>query len=150
MNYFEYKVVPAPRRSKKTRGVSDPADLFSLTLTESINEHARAGWEYLRSESLETEIPGGWFSRSRKETVAVLVFRRHRETLGPRIETREAPQDNQYDGPPAAAEPRPFGDRLREVTSSRREPVLGNPPRPAPGGPSPLRPSPRIDSPDPE
>ena len=85
MTYFDYKVVPAPRRTKKVKGVKTPEELFALTLTEVINEHARQGWEYLRSESLTAETPGGWFRRTRSAEHTVLVFRQPRETLGPRL-----------------------------------------------------------------
>lgn len=155
MSFYDYKVVPAPRRSKKTKGVREPADLFALTLTEAINEHARAGWEYVRSESIATEIPGGFMRRAREHTVVVLVFRRHRESLGPRLESqhhaRPTPPEQILQEPTSEArnvEPRNFGDRMREVTPGRREPVIGSHGGPNPDPQSPLRPSPRIDAPD--
>ncbi len=152
MSFFDYKVVPAPRRSKKTKGVRDPADLFALTLTEAINEQARAGWEYVRSESIETEVPGGFLRRAREQTVVVLVFRRHRESLGPRLETSHSSRAAaaEYPEAPAASretEPRNFADRMREVTPGRREPVLA-PRAPGADSQSPLRPSPRIEAPE--
>ena len=41
MTYYDYKVVPAPKRARKVKGVSGAPDLFALTLTETINEIAR-------------------------------------------------------------------------------------------------------------
>ena len=58
MNHYEYKVVPAPRRAKRVRGVKAAEELFALTLTDAINEVARQGWEYVRAEHLPAEAPG--------------------------------------------------------------------------------------------
>ena len=75
MAYFDYKVVPAPRRMKRAKGVSDHADLFALTLTDAINEHARQGWEYLRAETLPVEERAG-LTGTRTSFRTVLIFRR--------------------------------------------------------------------------
>ena len=61
MTHYDYKVVPAPKRAKRVRGVRGAEELFALTLTEAINEVARQGWEYVRAEHLPAESPGGWF-----------------------------------------------------------------------------------------
>jgi hypothetical protein len=72
---FEYKVVPAPIRGKKTRGVKSPADRFANTLSDLMNELAADGWEYLRADTLPSEERAGFTG---KTTVFqnVLVFRR--------------------------------------------------------------------------
>ena len=85
MSHYEYKVVPAPKRAKRVRGVKTPEDLFALTLTDAINEVARQGWEYVRAEHLSAEAPGGWFRGGSSGEQTVLVFRRDREALGPRL-----------------------------------------------------------------
>jgi hypothetical protein len=154
MSYYDYKVVSAPRRSKKAKGVSQPAELFALTLTEAINEHARDGWEYVRAETLPARSPGGWFKRASEGNVTVMIFRRQRESLMPRLEAvpgvlpaghvptnsradRAAAADDQPQ--PAAA--RPMSERIQSV--SRREPVFtANGDRT--DGASPLRPTPRL------
>jgi hypothetical protein len=110
MSYYDYKIVPAPKRAKKVKGVSGAADLFALTLNDSINELARQGWEYYCSEQLSIQAPGGWFSRARTEEHTVLVFRKPREHLSPRIAS-EIPREE-----PAA---------MRPVEVPRREPSLG-------------------------
>ena len=61
MTHYDYKVVPAPKRAKRVRGVRGAEELFALTLTDAINEVARQGWEYVRAEHLPAEAPGGWF-----------------------------------------------------------------------------------------
>lgn len=121
MTYFDYKAVPAPRRAKKSRGVKSASDLFALTITETINEHARQGWEYLRAERLTSTPPKGWFRKAIECEETLLVFRRPRETLGPKI----AP----------VAESAPEGT-IRELTgelrpaNAPREPIAGSRPEP--------------------
>lgn len=143
MSYFDYKVIPAPRRVKRVRGVHEGAELFAHTLTEAINEQAREGWEYVRAESLTAETPRGWFRRPAEEDQTVLVFRRERETLGPRIAAPHEPAPVEHTPHPEAerAEPNIFAERRPLPGPSRREPTLG----PAEGdAPTPLRPSPRV------
>jgi hypothetical protein len=72
---FEYKVVPAPTRGKKIRGLKSPADRFANTLSELMNEMAAEGWEYQRADTLPSEERAGLTGKS---TVFqnVLVFRR--------------------------------------------------------------------------
>ena len=65
MTHYDYKVVPAPTRAKRMKGVQRREELFALTLTEAINEVARQGWEYLRAETLPAEAPRGWFRARR-------------------------------------------------------------------------------------
>ena len=132
MTWFDYKVVPAPRRMKRARGVSDHADLFALTLTEAINEHARQGWEYVRAETLSAETPGGWLRRGRLEEETVLVFRRARETLAPRLERGEAPMPAPAMPAPAMPAPRePEGSAIPQwVEPIRPEAAPARPPAP--------------------
>jgi hypothetical protein len=163
MSYFDYKVVSAPRRSKKAKGVREPADLFALTLTEAINEHARGGWEYVRAETLPAKSPGGFFRRAAEENVTVLIFRRARENLSPRLEAvpsaipadpaplevrPERPTPPPAPRPHAAFSNRPMADRIKAAGVTRREPVIAAAADTAPEAPSatpsPLRPAPRL------
>ncbi|HET9069293.1 MAG TPA: hypothetical protein VFN28_11670, partial [Amaricoccus sp.] len=102
MSHYEYKVVPAPKRAKRVRGVKAAEELFALTLTDAINEVARQGWEYVRAEHLSAEAPGGWFRGGTAGEQAVLVFRRQREALGPRLATLRVDHDG---GGPAGVAP---------------------------------------------
>ena len=81
-----------PRRAASRKSAAFPprADLFAITLTDALNEVARQGWEYLRAESMPSESPRGWFRKSVRSEQTVLVFRRSREHLSPRIATGEA------------------------------------------------------------
>lgn len=72
---FEYKVVPAPTRGKKAKGVKNPAERFANALSDAINALAAEGWEYLRTDTLPAEERSGLTGRA---TVFqnMLVFRR--------------------------------------------------------------------------
>ena len=155
---FEYRVVPAPRRLKKKRGVL-AEELCADTLTEGINAEARQGWEYLRAETLTVEQPGGWFRRGSVTEETVLVFRRLRATvrLAPVSEEAPAEIEPRVSAEPPRVEPRanrPIG-REPEARSPRvimREPEVGRsrraPEEEGEGGPSLLRPVPRTRPPE--
>ncbi|MEZ5721229.1 MAG: DUF4177 domain-containing protein [Paracoccaceae bacterium] len=76
---FEYKVVPAPTRGRKAKGVKTPADRFARALEDTINELAAEGWEYQRTDTLPAEERQGLTGRT---TIYqnMLVFRRLAET----------------------------------------------------------------------
>lgn len=72
---FEYKVIPAPRKGLKAKGIKTPEDRFSHTLQELMNSEAQGGWEFVRAETLPSEERSGF----RSTTVvyrSVLVFRK--------------------------------------------------------------------------
>lgn len=75
MQTFEYKVIPAPQRGEKDRGLKTGAEKFAHALGLAMNELAREGWEYWRAETLPAEERAGLTS---KTTVYhnLLVFRR--------------------------------------------------------------------------
>jgi len=72
---YEYKIVPAPRKGLKAKGLKSSEDRFAHTLSELINEQARDGWEFQRAETLPSEERSG----IRSTTIvyrSVLVFRK--------------------------------------------------------------------------
>lgn len=75
---FEYKVVPAPTRGMKAKGLKTQADRFAHALAALMNELAAEGWEYQRTDTLPAEERHGLTSRS---TVFqnMLIFRRPAE-----------------------------------------------------------------------
>lgn len=75
MQRYEFKVIPAPRRGEKQRGVKATEDRFALALTKLMNEQAGEGWEYLRAESLPCDERVG-FTGSKTTYQNLLVFRR--------------------------------------------------------------------------
>ncbi len=150
MIHYDYRVIPAPKRAKRVKGVHGTEELFALTLTESINEIAREGWEYVRAEHLPAEAPRGWFGARSAGEQSVLVFRRARELAGPRLvasATRPEPAPGERSAPDAPHQPSPgeqaVVDRLQH--RMRREPALRL--EPLPGGAdelTPLRPAPKL------
>jgi len=119
MSHYDYKVVPAPKRAKKVKGVRAAEDLFALTLTEAINEVARQGWEYLRAEHMPAEASRGWFRSALAGEQTVLVFRRPRESLSPRLASVRPDRDAVPEAVvPAAPPPTPRPSRPASARSS--------------------------------
>lgn len=77
MPRYEYKVVPAPSKGMKGKGVRGPEARFSYALQELMNGLAGYGWEYLRAETLPSVERSG-LTGSATEWRNVLVFRRQR------------------------------------------------------------------------
>ena len=77
MQRFEFKVIPAPKRGEKARGVKTTEERFALALTTLMNQLGAEGWEYVRSDTLPVEERQGLTGRT---TVyqTLLVFRRPR------------------------------------------------------------------------
>ena len=76
---FEYKVIPAPLRGLKGKGVKGADGRFANVLEAAMNDMAAQGWEYQRAETLPSEERSGLTS---KTTVFrnVLIFRRALES----------------------------------------------------------------------
>ncbi|VAW04599.1 hypothetical protein MNBD_ALPHA07-825 [hydrothermal vent metagenome] len=69
----EYKVLPAPGKGRKGRGVKGAEARFAHALEALMNEMAAEGWHYLRSDMLPHEERQGL--RSSQTTYrSVLVF----------------------------------------------------------------------------
>ncbi len=75
MPLYEYKVIPAPKRGERARGVRSAEARFANTLQAVMNEQADEGWEYQRSDTLPCEQRRGMIGRTTVEQT-VLVFRR--------------------------------------------------------------------------
>lgn len=75
MQGFEYKVIPAPRRGEKMRGLKTTEARFAFALTKAMNEMAAEGWEYLRADTLPVEERVGLTGRT-TTFQHMLVFRR--------------------------------------------------------------------------
>lgn len=75
MDTYEYKVIPAPDRGVKARGVKGAEARFAFALEQVMNDMGAEGWEYQRAETLPCEERQGL---SGKTTVYrnMLVFRR--------------------------------------------------------------------------
>lgn len=75
MSRYEYKVVPAPQKGQKAKGIKTPEGRFALSVEAVLNEMAASGWEYLRAELLPSEERSG-LTGSATNWRNVLVFRR--------------------------------------------------------------------------
>lgn len=77
MPHYEYKVVPAPTKGLKARGLKTPESRFANALQHLMNDMGADGWEFQRAETLPSQERSGLTS-----TVTtyrnVLVFRRPR------------------------------------------------------------------------
>jgi hypothetical protein len=75
MPRYEYKVVPAPTRGEKVRGLKTGPERFAHAVATLMNSFGREGWEYVRADTLPCEERTGLTGRT---TVFhnVLVFRR--------------------------------------------------------------------------
>lgn len=78
MPRYEYKVIPAPTKGLKGKGVKGPEARFSHAIQELMNGLAGYGWEYQRAETLPSLERSGLTSTT-TEWRNVLVFRRLRE-----------------------------------------------------------------------
>ncbi len=76
MQRYEYRVVPAPRRGEKARGVKTAEDRFALALTSLMNTLGAEGWEYLRADTLPLDERAGLTGGTRTSFQNLLVFRR--------------------------------------------------------------------------
>lgn len=96
MPRYEYKVVPAPAKGRKGKGIKGAEARFSHALQELMNGLAGYGWEYQRAETLPSVERSGLTSTT-TEWRNVLVFRRLRkndaEAFAP--ELLPAPEDDE-------------------------------------------------------
>ena len=114
MPSYEYKIVPAPRRARRYKGVRGGAESFARTLEETIAAEAVDGWEYHRADSLPCEEKKG-FLRGREDSLhSVLVFRRSKPPIerGPRLR------------PPAEREEEAESLRAVRRDAAAKEPTL--------------------------
>ncbi|WP_168201281.1 DUF4177 domain-containing protein [Qingshengfaniella alkalisoli] len=107
MTQYEYKVLPAPARSDKIKGVKSAPDRFAATLSAALNEQAGNGWEFIRAETLPHEERQG-LTGTKSTFQTVLVFRRPTEAELPQVEQAglrllEKPETDVPDAPENSA-----------------------------------------------
>ncbi|OCX66059.1 hypothetical protein BFP70_08065 [Thioclava sp. SK-1] len=75
MQQYEYKVLSAPAKGEKSRGLKTGVERFAQTMADTLNRMATKGWEFQRAETLPAEERAGLTG---KTTVYynLLVFRR--------------------------------------------------------------------------
>ena len=110
---YEYKVVPAPTRGLKAKGVKTAEERFANALQTGMNNLAAEGWEYMRTDTLPSEQREGIMG---KTTIYqnMLVFRRPKTVTAalpaPTKRHVEAPAV-MAPTPPAAPKPAPTPER---------------------------------------
>lgn len=72
---YEYRIVPAPAKGVKAKGLKTGEERFAHTLEEVLNDMAAEGWEYQRADTLPSQERSGLTSTV-TEWRNVLVFRR--------------------------------------------------------------------------
>jgi len=82
---YDYKVIPAPARVQKVKGLKTTPERFAHLLTEVLNLHGQDGWEYLRAETLPCEERKG-LTGLRTSMQTVLILRRARPQAEPRLQ----------------------------------------------------------------
>jgi hypothetical protein len=81
MTLYEFKVIPAPRRGEKARGLKTTEERFALALTNAMNLLGREGWDYVRADTLPVDERSG-FTGTKTSFQNMLVFRRVLVTSG--------------------------------------------------------------------
>ena len=75
MQRFEFKVIPAPKRGEKARGVKTTEDRFAMALTTLMNQLGAEGWDYVRADALPCDERSG-LTGTKTTFQNMLVFRR--------------------------------------------------------------------------
>ncbi len=78
MSTYQYRVVPAPTKGLKAKGVKGAEARFSNAIEDLMNTMGEQGWEYQRAETLPSTERSG-LTGSTTEWRNVLVFRKPRE-----------------------------------------------------------------------
>ena len=94
----EYKVVPAPEKARKQRGLKGAA-LFAHSVGSLMNELAAEGWTYVRADTLPQEERSGLTNKTTTYR-NLLVFQRVIEDEAP---AAPAPGETEERKAPAAA-----------------------------------------------
>ena len=123
MPRYEYKVVPAPTKGLKTKGVRTAEARFAHAVQELMNGLSGYGWEYLRAETLPSLERSG-LTGSTTEWRNVLVFRRPREGEADDFapELLAAPADVA----PPVPEEKPIGDTAKNDAAPTTEKPKAN------------------------
>jgi hypothetical protein len=90
MPQYEYRVIPAPRRGEKARGLKTAEERFAHALTQLMNDLGREGWEYQRADTLPCDERVG-LTGSKTTYQNLLVFRRQVEAAAPTFASLRAP-----------------------------------------------------------
>ena len=79
MPRYEYKVVPAPTRGLKGKGIRGSEAKFANAIQTLMNDLGADGWEYLRADTLSLEERAG-LTGTETSYKNMLVFRREKSS----------------------------------------------------------------------
>ena len=122
MSTYQYRVVPAPTKGLKAKGIKGPEARFSNTIEDLMNEMGAQGWEYQRAETLPSVERSG-LTASTTEWRNVLVFRKPRDSAIAEVSPQpsvativpiddavdDKPEADSGDAPNATKNPHPAG-----------------------------------------
>lgn len=114
MSTFEYKVVPAPNKGTKTKGLKTTGERFAQALMDIMNSQGRDGWEYIRADTLPVEERSGLTGKSTTYQ-NMLVFRRTKsssEDKPAQITHVQHPKEPQKTPPLSVDDPSQIADTL--------------------------------------
>ena len=113
MPLYEYKVIPAPRKGERARGVRSAEARLARTLQAVMNEQADEGWEYQRSDTMPCEQRKGMVGRTMVDQT-MLIFRRTVEVEAELGDMTESEAD----------QPQPDGEGSHDRPEPRIEPLV--------------------------
>lgn len=116
MQRYEYKVVPAPKRGEKARGVKTTEERFAHALSHLMNDLGRDGWDYVRAETLPCDERAG-LTGTKTTFQNMLVFRRQLAEAAPATEAVAA-----LAAPVSTTDPAVAFNSLRPQTDPKAEP----------------------------
>lgn len=111
----EYKVVPAPEKARKQRGLKGAA-LFAHSVEVLMNELAAEGWTYVRADTLPQEERSGLTNKTTTYR-NLLVFQRVVIDVATENPTLPAAEFSEPQAPRQAATPEQPEDTDDEVTN---------------------------------
>lgn len=136
MQNYEYKVLPAPAKGEKSKGLKNAETRFAYAIERLMNDMAADGWEYQRAETLPSEERSGltssqtvWrnllvFRRARASAEAALDdsgLERRRLTSAADLARTNAPEEAEPEAPEEAPRPEPVAETEVETETERPE-----------------------------
>lgn len=73
---FEYKLLPVPAPSKKSKGCKTMSERFSRALEDLLNELSKDNWEFNGQETFPLDEKPGFMGKEKHIECRYLVFRR--------------------------------------------------------------------------
>ena len=124
MTQYEFRVIPAPKRGQKARGVKGPEAMYALAVQTLMNEMGAEGWDYVRADTLPSEERQGLTGRV---TVYhnLLVFRRAITAAAPAVSPARIAMPEETVVPVARPDATVLPLRSPVLAASRDDEALG-------------------------